>query len=54
MSLILKQDLTNEEIELFNADLFHVFEFKYWHKKTKYDIADNFKEVYREWIKNLG
>jgi len=53
VSLILKQDLTNEEIELFNADLFHVFEFKYWHKKTKYDIADNFKEVYREWIKNL-
>ena len=54
VSLILKQDLTSEEIELFNADLFHVFEFKYWHKKTKYDIADNFKEVYREWIKNLG
>jgi hypothetical protein len=54
VSLILKQDLTNEEIELFNADLFHVFEFKYWHNKTKYDIADNFKEVYREWIRNLG
>ena len=53
LSLILKQDLTNEEIELFNADLFHVFEFKYWHNKTKYDIADNFKEVYREWIRNL-
>jgi len=53
-SLILKQDLTAEEIELFNADLFHVFEFKYWHKNAKYDIADNFKEVYREWIKNLG
>jgi len=53
VSLILKQDLTTEEQELFNADLFHVFEFKYWHKKTKYDIADNFKEVYREWLKNL-
>ncbi|MFX1287985.1 MAG: hypothetical protein ACFFFY_05430 [Promethearchaeota archaeon] len=53
VSLILKQELTTEEKELFNADLFHVFEFKYWHKNTKYDISDNFKEVYREWIKNL-
>ncbi len=53
VSLILKQELTAEEVELFNADLFHVFEFKYWHNKAKYDIADNFKEVYREWIKNL-
>jgi len=53
VSLILKQELTAEEVELFNADLFHVFEFKYWHNKAKYDISDNFKEVYREWIKNL-
>ncbi len=53
ISLILKHDLTTEEKELFNADLFHVFEFKYWHKNTKYDIADNFKEVYREWLKNI-
>ena len=51
VSLILKQDLTSEEKELFKADLFHVFEFKYWHKNTKFDIADNFKEVYREWVK---
>ncbi|MBY8988007.1 MAG: hypothetical protein KGD61_06095 [Candidatus Lokiarchaeota archaeon] len=54
ISLILKQDLSAKEKELFNTDLFHVFGFKYWHKNTKYDIADNFKEVYREWIKNLG
>jgi len=53
VSLILKQELTAEEVDLFNADLFHVFEFKYWHNKAKYDIADNFNEVYREWIKNL-
>jgi len=53
ISLILKQDLTAEEMESFNADLYHVFEFKYWHKNTKYEIADNFKEVYREWMKNL-
>jgi hypothetical protein len=53
VSLILKQELTAEEVDLFNADLFHVFEFKYWHNKAKYDIADNFKEVYREWIKKL-
>jgi len=53
VSLILKQELSAEEVDLFNADLFHVFEFKYWHNKAKYDIADNFKEVYREWIKNL-
>ena len=53
VSLILKQELTAEEVDLFNADLFHVFEFKYWHNKAKYDIGDNFKEVYREWIKKL-
>ncbi len=53
VSLILKQELTAEEVDLFSADLFHVFEFKYWHNKAKYDIADNFKEVYREWIKKL-
>jgi len=53
VSLILKQELTAEEVDLFKADLFHVFEFKYWHNKAKYDIADNFKEVYREWIKKL-
>jgi hypothetical protein len=53
VSLILKHELTNEEKELFNADLYHTFNFKYWHKKAKYDIADNFKEVYREWIKDL-
>jgi len=53
VSLILKHELTNEEKELFNADLYHTFNFKYWYKKAKYDIADNFKEVYREWIKDL-
>jgi hypothetical protein len=52
-SLILKQDLTSEEEELFTADLFQVFEFKYWHKNTKYNVSDNFTEVYREWLKNL-
>lgn len=53
VSLILEQDLTSEERELFNDNLFHVFEFKYWHKNTKFDVSDNFKEVYREWLKNL-
>ncbi|MFX0076190.1 MAG: hypothetical protein ACFE96_12160, partial [Candidatus Hermodarchaeota archaeon] len=53
ISLILEQNLTTEEKEQFNADLFHVFEFKYWHRNTKYDVSDNFKEVYREWLKNL-
>ena len=53
VSLILEQDLTSEEKELFNDNLFHVFEFKYWHKNTKFDVSDNFKEVYREWLKNL-
>ncbi|MFX0011296.1 MAG: hypothetical protein ACFE9R_13350, partial [Candidatus Hermodarchaeota archaeon] len=52
-SLILKQDLTSEEEELFTANLFQVFEFKYWHKNTKYNVSDNFTEVYREWLKNL-
>jgi len=53
VSLILKHDLTNEEKDLFKGDLFHIFKFKYWHKKSKYDLLDNFKEVYREWLKEL-
>ena len=53
VSLILKHDLTNEEKDLFKGDLFHIFKFKYWHKKSKYDLLDNFKEVYREWLKEI-
>ncbi|MFX1259494.1 MAG: hypothetical protein ACFFAN_16695, partial [Promethearchaeota archaeon] len=54
LSLILKHNLTNEEKELFKADLYHVFNFKYWGKNNvKIDLADNFKEAYREWVKEL-
>ncbi len=53
ISLILKHDLTNEEQELFSSDLYHVFNFRFWHNKVKIDLADNFKEAYREWIKEI-
>ncbi|MFX0024864.1 MAG: hypothetical protein ACFE8M_00495 [Candidatus Hermodarchaeota archaeon] len=52
-SIILKHCLTNEEKDLFSSTLFHVVNFKYWHSKSKFEISDNFKEVYREWIKEL-
>ena len=52
-SIILKHTLTNEEKELFKSTLFHLVNFKYWHTKSKFEISDNFKEVYREWIKEL-
>jgi len=53
LSLILKHNLTNEERELFKADLFHVFNFRFWSNNFKSDISDNFQEVYREWVKEL-
>ncbi|MFW9936843.1 MAG: hypothetical protein ACFFD5_04295 [Candidatus Thorarchaeota archaeon] len=53
LSIILKHELNSEEKESFKGDLFHIFNFKYWHKKSKYDILDNFKEVYREWLKEI-
>jgi len=52
-TIIMKHQLTNEEKDLFIADLYHVVNFKYWHNKVKFDILDNFKEVYREWLKEL-
>ncbi|TFF99216.1 MAG: hypothetical protein EU540_07055 [Promethearchaeota archaeon] len=53
-TLILKHNLTNEEKELFNADFFHVFNFRFWGKNNvSIEIADNFKEVHREWVKEL-
>ncbi len=51
VSLILRHAFTEEEKDLFNADLFHVFKFKYWHKKCMFEISDNFKEVYRDWLR---
>jgi hypothetical protein len=53
LTLILKHNLTNEEQELFKSDLFHVFNFRFWANNFKSDISDNFKEVYREWVKDL-
>ncbi len=51
LSLILKHDLTNEEKELFKGDLFHVLNFKFWHNNVRFELSNNFKEVYREWMK---
>ncbi|MFX0176461.1 MAG: hypothetical protein ACFE85_09545 [Candidatus Hodarchaeota archaeon] len=53
ISLILKHELTSDEKELFKGDLFHILNFKYWHNKSKYDVLDNFEEVYREWLKEI-
>ncbi|MFX1408736.1 MAG: hypothetical protein ACFFA6_00155 [Promethearchaeota archaeon] len=53
INLILKHSLTNEEKELFKGELFHVLNFKFWHDNSRFELADNFKEVYREWIKEL-
>ena len=53
-TLILKHNLTDEERELFNSEFFHVFNFRFWNNnKVKIDVADNFKEVYREWVKQI-
>lgn len=51
LSLILKHNLTNKEKELFKGDLFHVINFKFWHNNVRFELSDNFKEVYREWMK---
>ena len=53
LTVILKHVLTNEEKELFKGDLFHVLDFKFWHNNARYELSDNFKEVYREWVKEL-
>jgi len=53
LTLILKHNLTNEEKELFKGDLFHVINFKFWHNNVRFELSDNFKEVYREWMKKL-
>ncbi|MFX1420137.1 MAG: hypothetical protein ACFE9N_14565 [Promethearchaeota archaeon] len=52
-TVTLKHILTNEEKELFKGDLFHVIDFKFWHNNARFELSDNFKEVYREWVKDL-
>ena len=51
LTLTLKHNLTNKEKEYFNGDLFHVINFKFWHNNVRFEIADNFKEVFQEWVK---
>jgi hypothetical protein len=53
LTVILKHILTNEEKELFKGDLFHVLDFKFWQNNARFELSDNFKEVYREWVKQL-
>ena len=53
LTLILKHNLTSEEQEVFNGNLFHVLDFRFWHDNLKVEVADNFNEVFREWIKDL-
>ena len=52
-TVILKHILTNEEKEIFNGDLFHVIDFKFWHNNARFELSDNFKEVHREWVREL-
>jgi hypothetical protein len=51
LTLILKHNLTEEEKDLFKGELFHVINFKFWHNNVRFELSDNFKEVYREWMK---
>ncbi len=53
LTVTLKHNLTNEEKELFKGDLFHVIDFKFWHNNARFELSDNFKEVYREWVTEL-
>ncbi|MFX0106221.1 MAG: hypothetical protein ACFE75_12140 [Candidatus Hodarchaeota archaeon] len=53
LTITLKHILTNEEKELFKGDLFHIIDFKFWHNNARFEISDNFKEVYREWVKEI-
>jgi len=53
LNVILKHVLTNEEKELFKGDLFHIIDFKFWHNNARFELSDNFKEVYREWVSDL-
>ncbi len=53
-TLILKHLLTHEEKEQFKGDLFQVFEFNLMGEdKFIINLKDNFKEIFREWIKAL-
>jgi hypothetical protein len=51
VSLTLIHQLTEKERESFKGDLYHVFNFKYWGRKCNFEIMDNFKEVYRKWLR---
>ncbi|MBY8989395.1 MAG: hypothetical protein KGD58_01460 [Candidatus Lokiarchaeota archaeon] len=51
LTLILKHNLTEQEKDLFKGELFHVINFKFWHNNVRFELSDNFKEVYREWMK---
>jgi hypothetical protein len=53
ITVILKHILTNEEKELFRGDLYHIIDFKFWHNNARFELSDNFKEVYREWVRDL-
>ncbi|MFW9820790.1 MAG: hypothetical protein ACFFE5_14365, partial [Candidatus Thorarchaeota archaeon] len=53
LTVVLKHILTNEERDLFNGDLFHVLDFRFWHNNAQFELSDNFREVYREWVKEL-
>ena len=53
-TLILKHLLTHEEKEQFKGHLFQVFEFNLMGEdKFILNLKDNFKEIFREWIKEL-
>lgn len=53
ITVTLKHILTNEEKELFHGDLYHIIDFKFWYNNARFELSDNFKEVYREWVRDL-
>ncbi|MFX1366595.1 MAG: hypothetical protein ACFFCE_00140 [Promethearchaeota archaeon] len=50
LNVVLKHTLTNEEKDLFKGDLYHIIDFKFWHNNVRFELSDNFNEVYREWV----
>ncbi|TXT63889.1 MAG: hypothetical protein BAJALOKI1v1_650010 [Promethearchaeota archaeon] len=53
-TLILKTNLNNEEKQQFKGDLYQVLEFNLMgENKLILNVQDNFKEIFREWIKEL-
>ncbi|MHA1726225.1 MAG: hypothetical protein ACTSXH_15535 [Promethearchaeota archaeon] len=52
-TIILRHLLTNDEKELFNGELYHVFELKFLKSYLELSVNDNFNRIFREWSRRL-